>query len=83
MKVPWMKLADEVEKATSPVMVKVERPPGVAIGITLSEAKHEGKSCLNIDHVSLMSIADRLDNFFGAYFLFLRNVCYIYLILCG
>ncbi|XP_059153790.1 glutamate receptor-interacting protein 2-like [Physella acuta] len=52
-------IVDEVEKATGPVMVKVERPPGVAIGITLSEAKHEGKPCLNIDHVSLMSIADR------------------------
>ncbi|CAL1527022.1 unnamed protein product [Lymnaea stagnalis] len=52
-------IMDAIENATGPILIDVDRPPGSSLGVILSKGVHEGKSCISVDSVQPMSMADR------------------------
>ncbi|XP_052821745.1 glutamate receptor-interacting protein 2 isoform X7 [Octopus bimaculoides] len=50
---------DAVQNATGPLLVEIEKVPGVSIGIGLSHVTHNNKRSISIETVAPMGIADR------------------------
>ncbi|XP_036360660.1 glutamate receptor-interacting protein 1 isoform X10 [Octopus sinensis] len=50
---------DAVQNATGPLLVEIEKVPGVSIGIGLSHVTHNSKRSISIETVAPMGIADR------------------------
>ncbi|GAB1597596.1 glutamate receptor-interacting 1-like isoform X11 [Argonauta hians] len=50
---------DAVQNATGPLLVEIEKVPGVSIGIGLSHITHNNKRSISIETVAPMGIADR------------------------
>ncbi|XP_041347571.1 glutamate receptor-interacting protein 1-like [Gigantopelta aegis] len=50
---------DSVQNASGPLLIEIDKIPGSALGIALSQSSHEGRSCVCVDVIRPMSIADR------------------------
>ncbi|XP_069141413.1 glutamate receptor-interacting protein 1-like isoform X2 [Argopecten irradians] len=50
---------DAVKNALGPLLVEIDKVQGVTLGISLTQASHQGRWCLCIDNMQPMSIADR------------------------
>ncbi|XP_036388762.1 glutamate receptor-interacting protein 2-like isoform X2 [Megalops cyprinoides] len=50
---------DSVAGASGPLLVEISRPPGSALGVSLSTATHRGKQAIVIDKIKPASVVDR------------------------
>ncbi|XP_052679023.1 glutamate receptor-interacting protein 1-like isoform X2 [Crassostrea angulata] len=52
-------LMEAVNNAQGPLLIEIDKLPGMKLGVHLTQTSHQGKPCLCIDHIDPMSIADR------------------------
>nr|XP_022296819.1 glutamate receptor-interacting protein 1-like isoform X3 [Crassostrea virginica] len=52
-------LMEAVNNAQGPLLIEIDKLPGMKLGVHLTQTTHQGKPCLCIDHIDPMSIADR------------------------
>lgn len=50
---------EAVNNAQGPLLIEIDKLPGMKLGVHLTQTSHQGKPCLCIDHIDPMSIADR------------------------
>ncbi|ESO91287.1 hypothetical protein LOTGIDRAFT_91696, partial [Lottia gigantea] len=50
---------EEVQNANGPILVEIDKIPGTALGIMLSQSAYLGRRCVCVDCVHSMSVADR------------------------
>lgn len=50
---------DAVENASGPLLVEIDKTPGSALGIELSQSTYQSKPCVCVESVRAMSVADR------------------------
>ncbi|XP_062613191.1 glutamate receptor-interacting protein 1-like isoform X1 [Saccostrea cucullata] len=50
---------EAVNNAQGPLLIEIDKLPGMKLGVHLTQTTHQGKPCLCIDHIDPMSIADR------------------------
>lgn len=50
---------DAVENASGPLLVEIDKTPGAALGIVLAQSSYQGKSCVCVESIRPMSVADR------------------------
>lgn len=50
---------EAVKNASGPLLIEIDKIPGVALGLALGPSSYQGKRCLCINELQPMSIADR------------------------
>ena len=50
---------DAVEHASGPLLVEIDKTPGAALGIVLTQSSYQRKACVCVESIRPMSVADR------------------------
>ena len=52
-------ISEVVKNAQGPLLIEIDKPPGMNLGIELTQTSHKGRACLSVESITPMTTADR------------------------